>query len=181
MNLIYGAHQRGYGFYHAPSQNFMLAIPKNGTESMRLITRSREAWREDNVFDLESVNRIIVLLRDPCARFLSALNMRIYTKNHNTFFINQLFDKCDLHFLEQYHYLYHIYDNYAEKVDFFYFNSNVFSEVNVYYNGIDLERMPRTNPSTKFILSVAKTTVQEMYSLDYDFMNTIEFKNRGSL
>jgi len=180
MHLIYGSHERGIGIYNIENNVFILSVPRVASDTLRYIANNSDIWIHENVFNVvDEVSTIVVMLRDPYDRFLSALNMRIFTKNHNTFFINQLFDKCDLHFLNQYAYMDHVQRTLSNKIAYFYFNDAVFAEIAEVYNLNELVDAPRLNTSKKFIYHVDKHKIKEMYKQDYNLIHSVNFKNRG--
>lgn len=182
MHLIQGIHPRGYGFYNQKKNIFLVGIPKVGTGSLRTICNQRDDWVVSNLHQISEPKEIIIILRDPVERFLSAFNTHILSGKStyvDSFYINRLFDKPDVHLMEQVVFVHGIIRAHSEKIKYFYYNKNVFHEIDVYYNGIGFQRMPLTNTSGNFVQMIDKDRVKPLYDVDYELINNVTFINRG--
>ena len=181
-----GYHPLGLALKNAAKNLYYVLIPKNASTSISasLTTSVLDRWTPDIIKELEHDARCIVVLRDPVDRFISALNMFLSTSrplidvyesttaNLRIIKDNQL-STSDCHFEEQ-----HKFINFIpkDKIDFFYFNSNIIDDINRHYN-LSFIHKPRFNVSARLVSSVNEETIKSIYAKDYELINSVNFIN----
>lgn len=184
----------------------ILPVPKNASSTLRRLIwnttyKSKQTWSDPaHMVDLtEHYNRvddIIVVLRDPYDRFLSALNMFLSTRQWDGGCIKMGADEDEIiflneHFFPQSYYLESVLTappKILEKLRFFYMSQTAditrdivqqFPMLIRYEEAEENRNM--TNRSHKVVTDVNKPLIESMYKEDFDLIEQTKFLNAGKI
>ena len=174
--------------YHTPAAEVMLCpdkkiavlqITKCASTTFRIL--KEPAYKTD--WDYLPLNKepkditVVVIIRDPADRFMSAVNMLLRTENQfmtNVNFKNYL--TTDKHFIPQTEFLKEL--NEVKNIDYWYYNHDVVSEVSDYYD-FKLNKNTRANITPeKIITSVNPEFILKHYKSDYELIKKVDFLNQ---
>lgn len=177
-NTIAG-HPEGIGLYNRFNKLYYVLIPKNASTTMTVTTLfygNNSDWRMANFLkeDLD-IKKFIVVLRDPVKRYISAVNMFLSSGEpmHKTsIFKNKIFSD-DCHFRSQSEFIARFP---KDKIDFFYFNNSILSDITNYYN-LRISPDHHHNASTHVVTAVDESLLKSLYKDDYNLINSVNFIN----
>lgn len=207
---ITGGHIRNQGMvthsgdYEGAYNMAMFPIPKNASSSIRglvniLATTTKQNWSDPDHYidllnrltreDLTPIDDIIVVLRDPYERFISACNMFITDRNTTgrLEIDGDTITILESHFYTQSWYLHDILENkkLLDKCRFFYMSNtdDVIMDI--------IKRFPllpqkapsfgHANKSVSVVTDVNKDLIEKIYSEDFDLIERTKFENSDNI
>lgn len=205
---VKGSHRRNDGIvthYNPPAigdkdlyKMAILPIPKNASSSMRNLIwmttyHTKQNWSDpahmiDLVEHWRHVDDIIIILRDPYERFLSALNMFLSTRQWEGGCIKIDDDTITIlneHFYPQSWYLEDVLtapDHIVDKCRFFYMSNtddvtkDICEKFPQFYRE-EGHSLNKGNASIKVVTDVDKKVIERIYSDDFDLIENTEFLN----
>ena len=176
----FGVHPEGLALYNASKKLCFVMMPKNASTTFSLSTMfftQRSKWRYCNFLKESnlSVDKFIVILRDPIDRFISATNMFLSstaTMLDTVIKHDQLYTE-DAHYTPQYKFIQRVP---KDKIDFFYFNNTVINSISDYYD-LELDTQHHHNSSKRIITAVDDQLIKTLYNDDYKLISNIKFVN----
>jgi len=175
----------------------VLPIPKNASSSMRNLVwmttyHTKQNWSDPaHMIDLlehwRYVDDIIVILRDPYERFLSALNMFLSTRQWEGGCMKIDDDQITIlneHFYSQSWYLEDVLtdNDIANKCRFFYMSNtdditkDICEKFPQFYRQ-EGHALNKDNASIKVVTDVDKELIERIYREDFDLIENTEFLN----
>jgi len=180
-----GREMFGYHPYYGawlPEQKLCIPyIPKNCSSTFKQIVPLHGISGVDMKVVEEKTEKYCVILRDPKERFLSAINMYLGTRPIDNNYISlgknsegywQIQQTDDIHFLPQAFYLDGLDKN---KMDFFWMNKDIIQDINRFY-GLEFQHK-NFNVSDKFVTDADVEYLKDIYKVDYDLINSVNFVN----
>ena len=174
-----GEHPWGLAAYEPTKKLCYVQIPKNASTTCNKLAISRNWWHINYLDFAHDVERYVVVLRDPVERLISGVNMFLTNGTRNSGFIKKTilrpeeFYTEDCHFEKQHKFIRHI-DH--SKIDFFYFNQSVISEINNHYD-LGFENILHNNKSNPLITNINKHAVRSIYIDDVALIQSVKFVN----
>lgn len=174
-----GEHPWGLAAYEPTKKLCYVQIPKNASTTFNKLAIPRN-WCHINYLDFaHDVERYIVILRDPVERLISGVNMFFTFSGPNvkkTKLWPDAFYTEDCHFEKQHKFIRHIGHS---KIDFFYFNQSVISEINNHYD-LGFENILHNNKSIPLITKINKHAARSIYIDDVALIQSVKFVNRDT-
>jgi len=177
---IFGFHPY-YGAW-LPEQKLCIPyIPKNISCTLKQIVPLHGISGVDMKVVEEKTEKYCVILRDPKERFLSTINMYLGERPIDNDYVRlgknseghwQIQQTDDIHFLPQAFYLDGLDKN---KMDFFWMNKDIIQDINRFY-GLDFQQK-NINVSHKFVTDANVEYLKDIYRVDYDLINSVNFVN----
>lgn len=172
-----------WAMYNSEYHILIAQITKTGSSTWRAIPgiNFTNKWEHIDIEqrDIRKTTKLVIILRDPHERFISAANMMFRSNKaqlwklwHADDYLNR-----DIHFRNQADFV----ANYKEftNIDYWFYNKNICEEVNNHYNlGIDNVMWYRRNERTEDIFRVMNQEwIEEKYRRDYDLIARTKFIN----
>lgn len=171
--------KRGLCIYHKPKQLAFLQMPKNASTIVRLWGKN-EDWDEFySRATLKTTDRLVVVLRDPVDRYISAANMFMRFEgnmfHHKISWANYISE--DKHFVPQHCFLTEPEYDKHPTIDYFYYNPNVIQEILDHY-GLPNSNEIFNNNNEPVIRDVYEEKIRQYYAKDYELINSVNFINK---
>lgn len=176
-----------------------LPIPKNASSSLRNLVwvttyKSKQLWSDpafpsDLMDHWQRVDDIVVVLRNPYDRFMSALNMFLSTRpcEGGIMKTDLSFDEVSLlneHVYTQRYYLEDCIKNTEvwKKIKFFYMSNteDVTRDIVQKYPQLvrdEDSKMNHENQSVRIVTEVNRELIRSIYKADFDLIENVEFEN----
>ncbi len=175
-----GAHELHQCSFNFRKSIAFLFIPKNATTSLRTVCKSSD-WMMYTNCSKVNANRIAVIIRNPRARFLSAVNMYLGDREAPGNFLSvdeKIMTTTDEHFMPQSRFLQ---DLDPDMLDYFYMGTgtevDVVDDVMKYYGIRHAETNKRNTTKQKIVTEVDDDIIRQMYREDYALIQSVQFKN----
>lgn len=157
-------------------------IPKNCSTLFRSLKEPSidPKWTEETVNKCDPNIKMVVILRDPVSRYISAINM--FLKREDNLFRQPItwstYLTEDQHFVTQKRFCEPL-QNFT-NIDYWYYDNDVVDNMIDHYNlGLWLPKGRRDHESTeKIVTDLNPDWIDEVYKDDYDFINSVTFLNR---
>lgn len=171
--------QEGQCIFNIPKGLAFLQIPKNASTIVRTWGQKPDYLLEFDKKNLKSDHKLIVVLRDPVERYISAANMFLRFSDslyHLTIqWSNYL--ESDKHFNKQVDFIrapgYH---NHTDT-DYWYYDSDVITNIIEHYD-LQERNIIYNDNKNPIINSVYEAPIREYYADDYDLIANTKFINR---